>query len=143
MLAKKNALSGSHSLHVERSNLDSSELVHGVTDGFAHQAHLSLFALVNRDFQGGPIALLFLVNHGDLSGRGLAGLDEDALSESIQSLLVGNPFHYGTVGLFNPVSWVHESEGEIAVVRDEDQSVRVLVQATNRLQLNAVVGKER
>ncbi len=132
MLSKKEALAGSHSLHVERSDLDSSQLVHGVTDGFAHQAHLSLFALVNRDFKRGSVALFLCVDHGDLRGRSLSGLDEDTLSESIQSLLVGNAFHYGTVGLFNPVSWVHESQGKIAVVRDEDQSVRVLVQSANR-----------
>ena len=70
----------------------------------------------------------------DLGRRGRLALDQHALPQAVQAALLGHAFHLRQVGLRHVEIRVRQLVRQLAVVREQQQALAVLVQPPGRLQ---------
>ena len=68
-----------------------------------------------------------------LGGRGPASLDRDAAASRSEIVRVGDAAHARVVLALDLVARVHQARGELAVVGEQQQAFRVVVEAADRV----------
>src|SRR5688500_16394770 len=110
--------------------------------GFEHAAHLTVAPLAQHHFDDRLRRRLpFLDMHDAHVGwlRALA-VERDALAQAIQRFGVGDAAYTRLVRPLEPVARVHQAFGETAVVGEDEQPVRVVVEASHGIEIAANAG---
>jgi hypothetical protein len=105
---------------------------HVQPDGLAHASHLTVAPLVDRNLERTAA-----VDGQPPHARGRAadaGLELDASGQTLELALVGRRVDAHTVDLLDAVARVHQVVRQLAVVREQQQSARVGVEAPDRKQ---------
>jgi hypothetical protein len=108
------------------SGLDPFEPDHGMSHVVEHAPHLALPAFVDRDID--PGVRFFLADLPDLGRRGLAVLQEDACFQRSDRTVFEHALDLHQIGLGEFMFGVGDQMGKIAVIRQEQQALGIVVQ---------------
>ena len=112
---------------------------HRVADGVAHVAHLARAPLVQRDRHQRLVLARAEpgLDEADDGGRRPPALEGHAAAQPIEGALLGHAAHAGVVLALDLVARVQQTRGEVPVVGEQQQALRVVVEAAHRVDVLA------
>ncbi len=139
-------LAGLQAIVRDRADSHAAELHDGVTDRVAHLSHLAIPSLVNHEREDGlrSSGCVDRLADAHLGGRGPAAVDLQAPLEPSEQPRLRNPPHAHFVLARYAMPRMGEPRGEIAVAREEQQPLGVVVEAAYRIDVivDATAGDE-
>src|SRR5579864_99548 len=126
----------------DRSDADALQADDWVGDHVAHPPNLAVPALVQPDDDRRPRAARGLgrVLEPDLGRTGAAALDDHPVAQAIEIAVVGHAFDERLVRAIDFVARVRHALGELAVVREQDQPLGLVVETTHGIEVAADAG---
>ena len=117
---------------------------HRVAHRIAHVADLTRPPLVQRDRHQRLVLACAeaRVDETDHGGRRAASLDGHAAAQPLEGIVAGHAAHPGVVLAFHLVARVQQAGREVAVVGEQQQALRVVVEAAHRVDVLAHVGQQ-
>ena len=125
----------------ERADAGADESHDGVADRLAHPAHDPVATLVDDDLDRGRVAGATRLDDPGLGGRGAPVVEVDALAQGSDRGGRRGALDLGQVLLVDAVARVGEQVRELAVVREHEEALGVVVEAPDR-EHPRVVGHE-
>jgi hypothetical protein len=126
----------------ERSDLRPPQLAHGMSDSVQHAAHLPIAALANGHEQDPFTIVRPLVEQDHLRWLRPAPVKRDSAAQPIDRIAIGHSGDVRFVRAFDPVPRVREHGGEIAVVGEQEESLGVEVETSDRVDVLANAADE-
>ena len=108
-----------------------------VAHDLAHVPHLTVPSFAQGDRQDRLVAALQLGRETQIGRRRAASLEPHAPAQAIDRAIVGHASHAHFVLALDAVSRMRQPRGEVSVVRDEDETLRVEVQPADRIEIPA------
>lgn len=115
---------------LKRTDARAPQPQHGVTDGLEHTPHDPVAALVNDDLY--DRAVLLVAQRPYHARRDALTIKHNAPAYALQRIRRRMTVQIDLVLLLNLVARVHDAEGELAVIGEEQQAFAGAVQATHR-----------
>jgi len=115
----------------EPSGLDPFEPDHGMSHVVEHAPHLALPAFVDRDID--PGVRFFLPDLSDLGRSGLAVLQKDACFQRSDGAVFEHALDLHQIGFGKFMFGMRDQVGEIPVVRQEQETLGIVVQPADRV----------
>ena len=108
-----------------------------MADRIAHLSNLPRTAFLEGNEEQRLVRVSPAVGCGqaDLCGPGRAPVDGNPLCQTSQIVRVGDTAHARLVDALDPVTRMHESRRQIAVVRQQQKSLGVVVEPANRIEI--------
>jgi hypothetical protein len=113
-----------------------------MTNGVTHPANLTVAPFADDDLDDGVhgSARRLAAANRDARRQCAATIENDAAGQPRQVVRVGFAEHAGFVGALELVTWVTDLFGEVAVIRQDDQAFRVVVESSDGIEIPVDAG---
>jgi hypothetical protein len=113
---------------VQRTNADATQRAYWMPNRFTHPSHLPVPSLTNGQPQG-AFSIASRTEQHDIGGESSATIQHDALPELFDRFCVGRAGNPHLVGSLNAVPGMGELRGEVPIIRQQQQTFGVVIEA--------------
>jgi hypothetical protein len=125
--------SGPQAIVADRSDRDPSQPDDRMADGFAHPTHLAIAAFADADQDYRLVVAREGGSRPDVRRRRAPAVEHDAVREPVEDARLRHAAHAGFVEAFDAMPRVRQARRQLAVVGQQQQAFRVVVESPDRI----------
>ena len=121
----------------ERPEFGSLQVLYGVPDGFAHAPDLPVAPFANSQPQQTVPVATAVVQENDISGQRSMSIERNSVPQPFDGFAIGHAGDARFIGTRDTVARVRESRRQLAIIGQQQQAFRVVVEASDRVDVVA------
>lgn len=119
----------------QRADARAHEAVDRVPDRFEHPAHLPVPAFRNHQSHHAVRLAVARIEYLGMGGKGPPAVERDAAPQPRQRVRIRHTRHVGLIGPLDAMTRVGEERRQIAIVGQDEQAFRVVVEPAHRVHI--------